>query len=94
MLYARDGRNRLLRNVNLAQHSTAEGAASSTDRKDIEFTLMLGPLESINVFLAGGVKVETREGHAARGSIKLSGLEMEVQTRMAPPVRSAGDEQD
>jgi hypothetical protein len=55
---------------------------------------MLGPLESINVFLAGGVKVETREGHAARGSIKLSGLEMEVQTKMAPPVRSAGDEQD
>ena len=73
MLYARDGRNRLLRNFNLAQHSTAEGAAASTDRKDIEFTLMLGPLESINIFLAGGVKIETREGHTADGSIKLSG---------------------
>ncbi|MFQ5806333.1 MAG: hypothetical protein ACE5I3_07780 [Phycisphaerae bacterium] len=92
-LYARDGRNRLVRNFNLAQHSTEEGAASSTDRKDIEFMLTLGPRERVDIFLAGSVGVETREGHSASGSIKLRGLDMELKTEMAPPVKKAGDEQ-
>jgi hypothetical protein len=92
-LYARDGRNRLLRNLPLAQQSTEEGAASSKDRKDVEFTITLGPGESVSIFLAGSVKVDTPEGHSARGSIKLSGLEMDVETRMAPAVQKVGDEQ-
>jgi hypothetical protein len=92
-LYARDGRNRLVRSLNLAQHTTAEGAASSRDRKDIEFTLPLGARESLNIFLAGGVEIETPEGRAARGTIKLDKLEMEIATEAAPPVRKAGDGQ-
>jgi hypothetical protein len=35
-LYARDGRNRLVRSLNLARHATDEGAISSKDHKDIE----------------------------------------------------------
>lgn len=93
-LFARDGRNRLLRNFNLAQHSTEEGAASSKDHKDIDFTLTLGPRESVNVFLAGSVRIDTPDGHSARGSIKLSGLKMEIKTELAPPVQQAADEQD
>ncbi len=91
-LYARDGRNRLLRNFSLAQHSTEEGAASSHDRKDIDFTLPLGARESVSIFLAGSVQVELPENRAARGSIKLSKLEMEIKTDTAPPVRKAADE--
>jgi hypothetical protein len=92
-LYARDGHNRLLRNIGMVDHSTEEGAASSKDRKDVEFTLTLGPRETLSVFLAGSVEIETRVGHSARGSIKLSGLEMQIETALAPPVRQAGDEQ-
>jgi hypothetical protein len=92
-LYVRDGHNRLLRNFNLAQHSTEEGAAASTDRKEVEFVLPLGPRQRVDIFLAGSVQVETQEGHSARGSIRLSGLEMELKTEMAPPVQKAGDEQ-
>jgi hypothetical protein len=92
-LYARDGRNRLLRHFDLAQHSTEEGAASSRDQKDLQFTLTLGPRESVNVFLAGSVKIDAQDGHSARGSIKLDGLEMDITTKMAPPVQKVGDEQ-
>ncbi len=91
-LYVRDGRNRLVRSLTLAQHSTDEGAASSKNHKDIEFTLSLGARQSVNIFLAGGVEIETTEGHAAHGSIKLSKLEMEIRTEAAPPVKQAGDE--
>ena len=92
-LYARDGRNRLVRSFNLAQHSTEEGAAASKDRKDVDLTFPLGAREWVSIFLAGGVEIETPEGHAARGSIKLNKLEMEITAEMAPPVQKAADEQ-
>lgn len=92
-LYARDGRNRLVRSMNLAQHSTDKGAASIRDRKDVEFTLPLGARQSVNLFVAGGVEIETPEQRAANGSIKLGKLEMEIRTEAAPPVKQAGDEQ-
>ncbi len=92
-LYVRDGRNQLLRSFTLAQHSTEEGAASSKDRKDIDFTFPLGAREWVNIFLTGSVEIETPEGHTARGSIKLLKLEMEITTEMAPPVQKAADEQ-
>lgn len=92
-LYARDGRNRLLRELSLVAHSTDEGAASSTSRKNIEFDLTLGPRQSVSIFLAGSVEIETPDGRSAHGSIGLSGLEMDVRTEMAPPVRKAADEQ-
>jgi hypothetical protein len=95
-LYARDGHNRLLRNFTLAEHSTeegAEGAAASKDRKNIEFALTLGPRESVSIYVAGSVKVETPDGRSARGSVNLSGLEMEIKTEVAPPIEKAGDEQ-
>lgn len=91
-LYARDGHNRLLRSFDLTHHSTAEGAASSHDRKDVQFTLTLGPRESINVFLAGHVQIDARDGRSANGSIKLDGLEMNIKSELAPPVKRAGDE--
>jgi len=91
-LFARDGRNRLLRNFCLAQHSTEEGAAVSTDEKDVRFVLHLGPRESVTIFVAGNVEIETPDERSARGSIKLSGLTMEVTSTMAPPVEAAGDE--
>lgn len=92
-LYARDGRNRLLRNMQLAHHSTEEGAASSRVGKDVDFRLTLGPREWVSVYVAGGVHIDTQEGHSARGAIKLSGLKMEIETELAPPVQGAGDEQ-
>jgi hypothetical protein len=93
-LFARDNHNRLLRSINLAQHSTEEGAAASKDHAQRSFTLTLGPGESVNVFVAGSARVDTQDGHSARGSIKLSGLEMEIKTELAPPVQQAADEQD
>jgi len=92
-LCARGRSNRLLRNLNLAHHSTEEGAAASTDQKDVRFMLILSPHESVSIFVAGTVTAETREEQSAEGSIELSGLEMEVQTKLAPPVRSADNEQ-
>jgi hypothetical protein len=93
-LYARDGRNRLLTSFSLVQHSTEDGAAASKDSKVLDFTLTLGPGESVNVFLAGQVEIDIDAGRSARGSLKLRGLEMEVQPRPAAAVRTAGDEQD
>jgi hypothetical protein len=92
-LYARDSRNRVLRDFCLMQHSTDKGAAASTDRKEVDFVLTLGPREWVSVFLTGNVQIETQEGRSAHGSIKLSGVEMEVTSELAPPVGRAGDGQ-
>jgi len=91
-LYARDGRNRLLRSFNLAQHSTETGAVASKDSKVIEFTLPLGAREWVNIFVAGRARIETTEGHEAHGSIKLNKLEMTIEKETAPPVKTAADE--
>lgn len=92
-LYARDGRNRLLREFSLAEHSTDEGAAASTSHKQIDFDLTLGPRQSLSVFVAGGVEIDTPDGRSAQGSIRLEGLNFQVRTEVAPPVRKAADEQ-
>jgi hypothetical protein len=92
-LYARDGRNRLRNSFSLVQHTSEDGAAASKDGKELEFTLTLGPGEAVNVFLAGQVEIDVDVGRSARGSLKLSGLEMEVQSRPAAAVRTAGDGQ-
>jgi hypothetical protein len=93
-LYARDGRNRLLTSFSLVQHSTEDGAATSKDSKVMDFTLTLGPGESVNVFLGGQVEIDIDAGRSAHGSLKLSGLEMEVEPRPAAAVRTGDDEQD
>ena len=94
-LYARDGRNRLLRSVKCATHSSQEGAAASKNNKEIMFELPLGARESVNLFLAGNVWIETTPEREARGKIELRGLEMVIETEPAPPVvaENAGDEQ-
>jgi hypothetical protein len=92
-LYARDGRNRLVRTLNLTRQATDEGAAASRDGKDVEFTLPLGARTSLNIYLAGGVAIDTPEGRAARGALKLDKLEMEITAQAAPPVEKAGDGQ-
>jgi hypothetical protein len=93
-LYARDGRNRLLRAFSLAQHSTEEGAAQSRDSQDLDFRLTLAPYQSVSLYVGGGVEIETPEGRSAEGTLNLRDLEMQITTEMAPPVRAAGDEQD
>ena len=92
-LYARDSSNRLLREIGLALHSTEDGAAACKDDKQVSFSLTLGPREAVNVFVAGSVNIDTQEGRSAEGSIKLSGLKMEIQAEPAPPVQKAADEQ-
>jgi len=93
-LYARDGRGRLLRELKLIDYSTEHGPARGESHEDRQFTLTLGPGESVNVFLAGRVRVDIREGRSAHGSLRLTGLQMEVATRPAPDVAPSGDEQE
>ncbi|MCC6358168.1 MAG: hypothetical protein IT450_05455 [Phycisphaerales bacterium] len=88
-LYARDGKNRLLKTLTVLAHSTAEGDVKSKDRKEAEFTLTLGPGDSVSVFVGGTVMINTKEGRSADGSIKLSGLEMDVESKVAPTVAPA-----
>ena len=93
-LYARDGRNRLLRSLKFIAHSTEEGAASSANTKEVTFELTLGAREWVNIFVAGDVQVETTPEREARGKVELRGLEMVIETEPAPPVgmENAGDE--
>lgn len=90
-LYARDGRNRLIRTVPLVAHSTEQGDASSRGQEDFSFSATLGPGESLSVFVAGNARVQTRPGRSARVAVRISGLELEVETRSAPAVRTSAD---
>lgn len=85
-VFARDSRGRLLKTVNVLQDDTADGGVSSKDRKEVEFTVTLGPGESASIFVGGNVTVDVKDGRSASGAIRLNGLEMEVQSKAAPAV--------
>jgi hypothetical protein len=92
-LYARDQYNRLLRTIELARDDSNDGAATSGGRTDAEFELLLGPGDTVSIFLAGSVQIDTRRGRTARGEVKMTGLEMDIETIAAPPVKKIADEQ-
>lgn len=85
-LYARDSQGRLVRDMTLLQYTTEAGATANESDETLRFTITVGPADSVSVFLAGQVKVEIREGRSAHGTLKLSGLTMELTSRLAPPV--------
>jgi hypothetical protein len=93
MLYARDNRNRLTRSDQLLNHTLDDGAIERSGSDATSFVLTLGPGESVSVFVAGRVYVKASEERSAKCSMNLTGVEMEVQTTPAQPVRSASDEQ-
>lgn len=92
-LYATDRRNRTLRSYDLVRHSTEKGGAKVRSNERIEFSLVLAPGASVNVYLAGLAKVAIKQGRSASGSLEITGVQMEAATRPAPPVRTAADEQ-
>ncbi|MGD8454488.1 MAG: hypothetical protein PVJ57_21955 [Phycisphaerae bacterium] len=93
-LYARGEHGRTLRDVTLVQHTTEGGPVDGASEDAREFTLTLGPGETVNVFLAGQVRIDIREGRSASGSLKVTDLSMEVAMRLAPAVRQGGDGQE
>ena len=92
-LYARDDRNRLVRNDELIAHPLDKGPAQGGGDRDHRFTVTLGPGRSVSVFLAGQSQATARPGRAGNCSLEISGLSMEVTTRAAPAPRTASDEQ-
>lgn len=91
-LYARDGRGRLLRNMDLIGHTSEKGNAQRSIAETLEFTLTLAPGESVDVYLAGQVRVEVTDDRSGRGELRLRNLSMQIVTRLAPKVRKNGDE--
>jgi hypothetical protein len=85
-LYARDGHNRLLREETVLTHTTEKGAGAGSSDVSRQFTLTLGPGQTVSVFVAGQVKVEIRAGRSARGALKIAEMRMDVVTRPAPEV--------
>ena len=92
-LYARDDRNRLVRNDELIAHPLDTGPTQSSGDSTHRFTLTLGPGRSVSVFLAGQSQVKSELGRWGNCELRISGLNMEVTTRAAPPARTASDEQ-
>jgi hypothetical protein len=92
-LYARDGRNRLLREQTLTSATTESGPVRRSTSDEVRFSVTLGPGESVSVYVAGRAAVAVSDGHSARGSLKIDGIEMEVSTRPAPAIRTAAHEQ-
>lgn len=92
-LYARDNRNRLLRNNELLAHAAERGAAERAGREDYRFSLTIGPGASVSVYIAGQSTVKADFGRSGRVALKVAGLEMDVTSRLAPPVQTAADEQ-
>lgn len=89
-LYARDGRNRLLRTIPVLSHTTEQGGVSSRGQENLELTVTLGPGESVNVYLVGSARVELKPGRSAQSEVKLLRLGMEVASQPAPAVRAGG----
>jgi hypothetical protein len=84
-LYARDHRNRLLRNDDLVAYTLDQGDSSGKADKEIRFTVPLGPGGTINVFLAGQARASAEFGRSGACSLNVSDLKMAVVSRPAPP---------
>jgi hypothetical protein len=90
-LYARAAGGRLLRDMTLIDYSTLSGAARQTAKKTVAFSLVVGPNETVNVFLAGQSQVEVPAERSAEADLQVTGLTYEVVTKPAPAVRKTGD---
>lgn len=92
-LYARNGNNVLVRTVDLLGHSTENGAALRQGASEYQFTLTLGPGETMNVYIAGQAAVDIKPEHDASGELRLSDVQLEITSKLAPPVRVGGNDQ-
>ena len=88
-VFARDGRNRLIRSMPLVNHTTEQGDARSQGQEDVSFVATLGPAESLSVWVAGSARADVKPERSASASVQVSGVSIEVETRPAPPVRTA-----
>ena len=91
-LYARDHRNMLVRNDDLLNQTAEQGPGTRQGDSTHNFVLTLGPGQSASVFLGGQASVEAAYGRSGACSLKLSNVRMQVKSRSAPAVRTAGDE--
>lgn len=91
-LYARDQRGRVLRDMTLISYTTESGPTARQSTEDLRFTLTVGPGTALNVFLAGQTRVDIPAERSASARLKLSDLQIEVVSRPAPAVRTAGHE--
>jgi hypothetical protein len=89
-LYARDGRNRLLRTDVLVGQSTEQGSAGGSAQVERTFVVTLGPRDSLAVFVAGNAKIDVKPERSARATLNIAGLELEFTPRLAPPISPAG----
>lgn len=88
-LYARGGRNQLLRSQNLLAATTEVGDSDSKDAKELTLTMTLGPRENVSIFLAGNVTATTKPQRKTGGTLRLTGLQMDLATTPAPEVKIA-----
>ncbi len=88
-LFARDQRNRQLRNLDLLIHGVDQGDARSTVQKELTFPLTLGPGDSASIFLAGQAEATTETAAQAWAHLKISELQMEMTATPAPAVAPA-----
>ncbi len=93
-LYARYEQGRLIRDIALVGYTTENGATKRQSTENVNFTLPLGPGDSLSVFIAGQAKVEVPASRSASRSIKISDFQIEVLTRPAPAVRTAENGKD
>lgn len=87
-LYARQQRGRLLKTLDLINHTTENGAVERTSSDTVTFTVTLGPGAEVDVFFYGEVAVSTPETRSAEGKLELKDVQLTVATRPAPAVKA------
>lgn len=88
-LYARLERGRLLRDVPLIEQTSEVGSAARQSEGEHKLTLTLAPGDIVNIYVGGFAHVETPDDRSAAAMLDLESVEMTLQSRPAPPVRSA-----
>ncbi len=89
LVYVRDGRNRLLSSFKLVEHTTEQGYVSASASREFKFSPTLAPGDSVTIFAAGNIAIDTKAGHSAEGSLAVSGMTLSLDPKPAPPIASA-----
>jgi hypothetical protein len=85
-LYAREARGRMLREMNLFDVGSEEGAARRDSEEHLEFTLTISPGETVNVYLAGQARADIPAERSLTAELKVSDVRLHAVSHAAPDV--------
>lgn len=89
-LFVRNSYSRALRAIDIANHSTEQGAVQRESTEQQSLSIPLGPGESVQIFVAATAAADTIKSERSAGyKLTIDHVRIDATSRSAPPVGTA-----